>query len=224
MAQNNSSILRAYIDEVSNQKRLDLIPKYMSEKFIGHGTPYVGMGVMPDDSSGMKVIIQKIYPGSPAEGKLMVGDEILRVFDGERTWQTYEELRQGIWGQGVIGTPITLWVQRENVEHEVTFMRGLIKGFEFPYDVLEPGIREFFKDWPDFQTRLVNVIEAGDWVAYHAENQGRNVRYGRSAVWAEFGFVRFQDSKIIDWCSAEDTFSQFKQLGYTIHEPELTKG
>ena len=223
MTQSNSSILRSYFDEVINQKRLDLLAKYYSEKFIGHGTPYVGMGVMIDDSSGVKVTIQTVNPGSPAQGKLQVGDEILRVFDGERTWNTFDELRQSIWGQGALGTSLTAWVRRENAEHEVTLRRGLVQGFEFPYRLLEPGMQEYFKEWPDLKANLVNVIESGDLLAYHVENQGHNTRYGRSAVWAEFGFVRIQGGKITDWWSVEDALSQFKQLGYSIHEPALVK-
>jgi hypothetical protein len=223
MTQTNSSILRGYFDEMVNQKHLDLFPKYFSEEFIGHVTPYVGMGMAPDYSSGVKVTIQFVNPGSPAEGKLMVGDEILRVFDGERTWETFDELRQSTWGQGALGTSLTMWVRREEVEHEITLVRGLVQGFEFPYHLLESGTREYYKEWPDLTARLVNVIEAGDLVAYHAENQGYNARYGRAAVWAEFGFVRIQNGKITDWWSAENTFSQFKQLGYTIEEPALVK-
>lgn len=221
MTQTNSDILRGYIEEVTNQKQFDRIPKYLSEKYIGHGTPYVGIGVNSDDSSGNKVIIQLVFPGSPAEGKLKTGDEILRVFDGERTWKTYEELRQGIWGQGVIGSALTVWVRRDSAEHEITITRGLVKGFEFPYKLIESGTRQYFKDWPDLKSKLVNVIEAGDLVAYHIENQGQNVRYGRSAMWAEFGFVRIRDGKITDWWSVEDGFSQLKQLGYSFREPAL---
>ena len=223
MTQTNINILHGYFDEMINQKHLDLIPKYFSEKYIGHGTPYVGTGLIIDDSSGEKVTIQSVYQGGPAEGKLMVGDEILRVVDGEHTWSTFEELRQGLWGQGVIGSSLTVWVRRDKAEHEITVARGLVEGFEFPYHLLESGTREYFKEWPDIKARLVNVIEAGDLVAYHVENQGHNARYGRSAVWAEFGFVRFQDGKIIDWWSAEDLVSQFKQLGYTILAPALVK-
>lgn len=223
MTQTNSDILRGYFDEVINQQHLDLIPKYFSEKFIGHGTPYVGMGVMTDNSSGVKVTIQLVNPGSPAEGKLVVGDELLRVFDGEHTWKTFDELRQPLWGQGALGTSLTVWVRREEVEHEIILKRGLVQGFEFPYHLIEPGTREYIKDWPDLKARLVNVVETGDLVAYHAENQGHNTRYGRSAVWAEFGFVRIQDGKITDWWSVEDTFSLFMQLGYTILEPPLVK-
>jgi predicted ester cyclase len=223
MTQTNSSILRGYFDEVNNQKHLDLIPKYFSEKFVGHGTPYVGMGLIIDESSGEKVTIQLVNKGSPAEGKLMAGDEILRVDDGERTWKTFEELRQTVWGQGPLGTSITLRVRREKAEHEITLVRGLVQGFEFPYQLIESGTREYFKEWPDLKARLVNAIEVGDLVAYQAEFQGHNARYGRSAVWAEFGFVRFQDGKIIDWWSAEDGVAQLKQLGYTILAPALVK-
>jgi SnoaL-like polyketide cyclase len=223
MTQTNSDILRGYFDEVSNHKRPDLLSKYLSEKFVGHGTPYVGMGVNSDDSSGNKVIVKVVFPGSPAEGKLKVGDELLRVFDGERNWTTFEELRQGIWGQGVIGTTITIWVRRDSSEHEVHITRGLVQSFEIPYKLVEPSMREFFEEWPDFNTRLINVIEAGDIVAYHAENQGHNVKYGRTASWAEFGFVRIQGGKITDWWSVEDGVSLFKQLGYTIREPALAK-
>ena len=223
MTPSNSSVLRGYFDEVFNQRRLDVLSKYLSEEFVGHGTPYVGMGFAPDYSDGAKVTVQHVNPGSPAEGKLMVGDEILRVADGERTWETFEELRSPAWGQGVVGTSVTMWVQREGVEHEITFVRGMMPGFEFPYHLVEPGIGDWIQDWPEYETRLVQVLEAGDLVAYHAENEGHNARYGRSAVWAEFGMVRVRDGKITDWWSAEDSFSLYKQLGYFIEEPPVVE-
>ena len=223
MTQTNSSILRGFFDEVINQKRPDLLPKYVSEEYVGHGTPYVGIGLAPDYSSGVKVTVQVVNPDGPAAGKLMVGDEILRVSDGERTWETFDELRQSAWGQGVLGTSLTMWVRREGVEHEISLVRGMVQGFEFSYDLLETVMPEWFKDWPDLEIRLVKAMESGDLVAYQAENQGYNARYGRSAVWAEFGFVRVQDGKITDWWSAEDAFSQMKQLGYTIEDPPLVK-
>ncbi len=224
MTQTNISILHDYFIEVINQKHLDLISKYVSEKFIGHGSPYVGMGVMTDDSSGDKIIIQAVYPGSPAEGKLKVGDEILSACEGDRTWQTYEELRMGgLWGQGAIGTTLSVCVLRQNAEIEINITRGLVKGFEYYYKMVEEGTRSFFKEYPDVKTNLVNVIESGDLVAYQAEYQGQNVHYGRSSAWTEFGFVRIQNSKITDWWSSDEAVSQIKQLGYTILAPVMVK-
>lgn len=183
MTQTNSSILRGFLDEVVNQKRLNLLSKYFSENFVGHGTPYVGVGIAPDYSSEMKkVTVEVVNPGGPAEGKLMVGDEILRVSDGERTWETFDELREPAWGQGVLGTSLTIWVRREEVEHEVSLVRGLMPGFESPYRALESGMREWLEEWPDLESRLVHAMEAGDLVAYHTGNQGNNARFGRAAV------------------------------------------
>jgi predicted SnoaL-like aldol condensation-catalyzing enzyme len=223
MTQNNMDVLRGYFDEVIKHKNVEKIPEYFSEKFIGHSTPYVGLGVIIDASSGVKVTIQVVKPGSPAEGKLEEGDEILRVSDGERILQTFDELRQTGWGQGALGTSLTVWVRREGVEHKIDLTRGMVQGFEIPYQVLKRGFQEFFDEWPDLQVRFVNIIESGSLIAYHIENQGQNSLYGRSAVWAEFGFVRIQDGKITDWWSVEDSLSQFKQIGYTILEPARLK-
>ncbi len=224
MSQNNISILQGYFDEVFNQKRLDLFPKYISEKFTGHGMAYVGMGLMTDDSSGNQLIVKAVAPGSPANGKFMVGDEIIRAQDGDRTWNTYEELRHGgLWGQGVVGTPLTVWVRRNGTETEIGLRRGIVSGFEYTYPMAETGIRQFLEEWPDLKTRLVNAIESDGMVAYHVENQGQNVRYGRSAVWTEFGFVRIQDGKIIDWWNSEDSIPQYKQLGFIILVPQMVK-
>ena len=224
MAQTNINILHGYFEEVINQKHLDRIPKYFSEKFTEHGSPYVGMGLMIDDTSGDKVTIMQVVPGSPADGKLKSGDEILQAYDGDNTWKTYDELRQGgVWGQGEVGTCITVKVRRDNAEHEIDIIRGLIKGMQGHYDMLEKGMSEYFKEYPDLKTRLVNVIESGDLVAYHLEAQGFNTRYGRSAVWSEFGFARIQDGKITEKWSSEDSISMLKQLGYTLLAPAYVK-
>jgi hypothetical protein len=224
MSQTNNSIVESYFDEVINQKCLDLIPKYFSEKFVMHGSPYVGMGMMPDASSGEKVIVQKVFPGSPAEGKFEKGDVILRVVDSNRTWNTFEELRNGgLWGQGAIGTPLTVLVQRGNQEKEITLERGLVQGAEFPYELQEPGMRDMFKEWSDMKCSLVHVIESGDQVAFHARYQGQNMRYGRSAVWSEFGFIRLKDGKFTDWWSSDESVSEYRQLGFSIMAPEMVK-
>jgi C-terminal processing protease CtpA/Prc len=139
MTQINISILRGFFDEVINQKHLDLLPKYMSDKYIEHGSSYVGIGITFDASYTDKLIIQVIKPGGPADGKLKVGDEILQVTDGERTWRTYQELRYGgMWGQGVMGTSFSICVLRANAEQEIQLTRGLVQGFNSPTTWLNP--------------------------------------------------------------------------------------
>ncbi len=222
MSQSNASILERYFEEVLNQKKIDLVPNYVSKNFTGHGTPYVGMGLMYDQSSGDKIVILSVYPGSPADGKLMVGDVILRAQDGNRTWDTFEKLRMGgLWGQGAVGTPVTVWVRRDGFETEITLQRGLVRGFEYSFDMVERATRQTSEEWPDLKVRLVHLIEAGDMVAYHLEAQGQHAQYRRSAVWSEFGFVRIQNGKITDWWSSEETLAQYKQLGFTILSPEM---
>ena len=223
MSQTNGSVLRGFFEEVLNQRNPDLLSKYFSDNYIGHVTPYVGVGVGPDFSSGEKVIIRMVVPGGPSDGKLMVGDELLRISDGDCTWETFDEIRNSTWGHGPLDTAFTVWVRREGQEHEITLTRGLIQGVDIPYHFVEDGISELFETWPDWHSRLVQVLEVGDLVAYHAEHQGYNARFGRSAVWSEFGFVRVQGGKITDWWSNEDLYSQYKQLGYTIEEPSLAK-
>jgi len=225
MTQTNSDILRGCIDQVANQQQLDLLPKYFSEDYVFHARPIVGLGIAADLGDGEKVTVRGVHPGGPADGRLMAGDEILRVSEGQRTWETFDELTRSPWGPGAVGTSLTLWVRRGEEEHEITVVRGLIPGREMPlpYHVIESSFREWRKDWPDQETHLVHVIESGDLVAYHAENRGYNARYGRSAVWAEFGMVRVQDGKITDWWSIEDSFSRMKQLGYTIDAPPVAE-
>jgi predicted ester cyclase len=220
----NSDILRGYFDEIVNQKKLEKLPQYLHEQFISHRSPYVGLGLATDDGSKGKVIISTIHPGSPADGKLQVGDEILQFQDGEHTWNTYAELRSGMWGQGMIGTTVSIRVKRAGEEHEYQVMRGLVEGFQFSYSFMHDAIPNYFDEWPDIHFHLVHILEAGDMVAYYGENQGRNIRFNRSAIWGECGMVRVQDSRIIEWWSQEDSFSWMRQLGFALQEPNVIKG
>jgi predicted SnoaL-like aldol condensation-catalyzing enzyme len=219
----NSDVLRGYFKEIDNQKKLDRLSVYVSEQVVGHNPPYVGLGVINDDSDGKNIIVRRVNSGGPADGKLQVGDVIVRVMDGGRTFRTYQELRSFVWGQGVLGTPVTLWVQRGGVEHEITIKRGLVQGLEGTFQFWQTGMPMYFKEWPDLHTDVIHVVEAGDLVAYYCEHQGHNSVYGRSAVWEESGIVRIQNGKITDWWSTENTLSQMKQLGYTLREPETVK-
>ena len=91
----NVEIIQDVLEQVVNQKRIDAWDKYFSPDYIARGAPFVGMG-FSRDSSGDKHIINAITPGSPAEGKLQVGDELLWVEDERQRWAANEDISQDI--------------------------------------------------------------------------------------------------------------------------------
>jgi hypothetical protein len=175
---------------------------------------------MIDDTSGEKVYIQEIAPNSPAAAHLQEGDEIVRGSDDSGVFETYEQLKTSIWGQGKIGTPITLTIRRDDKDFDVTITRDRIESF----DTILSDTLEFWKHymentWPDQKSEITLLVEEDDLVSYYMLVSGTNVDYNQPAIWAESGIVRFKDGKITYWWSVEDTLSQWKQLGYRISEP-----
>jgi predicted SnoaL-like aldol condensation-catalyzing enzyme len=220
MAKTNKQIFQEFIERVVNPQRFELIHDYLTEQCVFHTPPYVGLGFMIDDTSGDKVLIQEIAPNGPAVGHLQVGDEVVKVSDESRDRDTYEQIRTSIWGQGKIGTPISLTIRREGKFFDVNFTRDRIEGFDSTLsDTLELWKHYMHNTWPDQKSEITFLVEEGDLVAYYLLITGTNADYNQPAVWAESGIVRFKDGKITDWWSIEDGLSQFKQLGYRIDEP-----
>jgi hypothetical protein len=76
LMKSNVEIIQDIVEQVVNQKIIDKWDQYTSQDYISRGALYVGVGFSVD-SSGDKHIINIIAPGSPAEGNLQVGDELL---------------------------------------------------------------------------------------------------------------------------------------------------
>ena len=91
----NVEIIQDIVEQVFNQKKIDIWDQYTSQDYISRGAPYVGT-VVSFDSSGHKHIIDVIAPDGPADGKLQVGDELLWAEDEHQRWSTYEDIKQGI--------------------------------------------------------------------------------------------------------------------------------
>jgi predicted SnoaL-like aldol condensation-catalyzing enzyme len=220
MVKTKKQIFQQFIDQVVNAHRFDMIHEYLDEQCIFHQPPYVGLGFMPDDTSGDKVIIRLIAPESPASEALQVGDEVVRVSDESGIRETYEQLKGSGWGQGTLGTPITLTVRRNGENIDVTISRARIEGFDSHLsDTLEMWKHYVLNTWPDQKSEINFLVEEGDLLAYFLTTTGTNTEYNQSAIWSESGILRFKDEKVIDWWSVEDSLSQFKQLGYQIKEP-----
>jgi len=221
MSGNNKQVVQGFFEEVVNARRFDRIDVYLSKDHVSHNSPYVGMGFTSDFSSGVKVVVGAVAPGGPSDGVLMPGDVILRVQDGERTWDTFAQLRKMDWGPGCIGTSVHLKVQRGVQVLEYDIPRGMIQGFDLEYTALVPLIRWFYEEeFTEFTASVDSLIEENDLVAYRVTNRAVNAQFKRQAVWMECGFCRVKDGKIVEWWSVEDTRSQEKQLGYRSLPPE----
>ena len=93
-------------------------------------------------------------PGSPSEGKIEVGDELLWVEDEHRRWATYEEIEQGI-----RGNKYKVGVRRGNQTLEYELTKGLFKGFDTHTDQAKSEMREFMtKEFPDLKATIKLIL------------------------------------------------------------------
>lgn len=135
----NTQIVKDFVEQVYNQKRLERIFDYVAEECIFHTPPYVGLGLSVEERAGEQMVINDIARGGPAEGKFQVGDVITRAQDANGDWRTFDELRLRLWGQGKMGAAATLTVQRAGQELEITLQRGRIERLQQGFRLLEPA-------------------------------------------------------------------------------------
>ena len=220
MSRTNKEVVLGFIEEVFNQKRLDRFDEYFAVNSVFHSGSYVGLGINGDDSSGEKIVLIEIAPGSPADGKLLIGDELIQVQDQQYTWDTFDGLKASVWAWGAIGTPLTIRVRRDGQIVDIGLKRGMIRGWT------QPIHKELFHqyllvDWPDLKQTVDCILEDGDRVAVYLTNMGTHAKLGRQAVWSEFDLYRVDNGKIVDAWGLEDYCGQLKQLGYNIELPKV---
>ena len=214
----NVEIVQDIVEQVVNQKKIDIYDQYISQDYISRGAPYIGMGLSVD-SSGNKHIINIIVPGSPAEGKLQVGDELLWAEDEHQRWATYEDIKEGFL-QGYRGSKYKVGVCRGNQTLEYEFTRDLIKGFDTPKDRAKSDLQEFMtKQFPDLKATIKQILADGDRVVCLLEYRGTHADFKREAVWREAWFVRLAEGKIVEDWTVYDGSSYFRQLGYQLIPP-----
>ncbi len=220
MSKTNVQIVSEYIEQVINQKQLEKFSEFCRDDCIIHSTPYVGLGVNFDDSSGTHLVLANYAAGGPVDGHLQIGDELVRVKDGDREWETFEELKSGLWGQGVVDTEITLTVRRHGNLLSIPIKRGQVKTFDRNLlDVLKLGVPYMLKFWPDLRSDIKLIFGEGDYVTCYAVNHGTNLEYSRTAVWGEIDIIRLKSGKIAEMWTVEDSYAEVKQLGFDIKEP-----
>jgi predicted ester cyclase len=220
MENQNIQIVRDCIAQIQNGKNFSRLSDYYSETCIFKSPPYVGLGIIPDDSSGERIVIKRVAPDGPAAGKVQAGDVLLRARDEKGDWEGYEQLRTGLWGQGKLGTELTLTLLRNGETVEETIVRGRVQGFNGTIAEFKDSWQHFLEtEMPDLHTEINLILASGDLVAYYATNTGTNTLYGQSAIWPECNILRLENGKIVEWWGVEDTLTEWRQLGFRITEP-----
>lgn len=213
----NAEIIHEVLEQVVNQKRIDAWDEYFSQDYIARGAPFIGMG-LSRDTSGDKHIIDGIIPGSPAEGKLQVGDELLWVEDERQRWATYEDISEGI--QRHRGSSLKAGVRRDQQTLEVELTRGLIQGFDTDNDRAKSEMQEFMtRQVPDLSVDIKLTLADGDVVVCLMEYRGTHADFKREAVWREAWFARLSEGKIVESWPLPDIDAYCRQLGYQVIPP-----
>jgi predicted ester cyclase len=210
----NVEIIQEIFEQIVNQKKIDNWYQYFSPDYLARGAPFIGMG-FSRDSSGNKHIISEVIPGSPVDGKLQVGDELLWVEDEHQRWSTYDEIEQGIQGRNY-----KVGVRRGNQTLEVEITRGLVKGFDTDTDQAKSDMREFMaKEFPDLKANIKLNLADGDMAVCLVEYRGTHATYKREVVWREAWFVRLSEGKVVEGWPVIDESSFLRQLGYQLIPP-----
>ena len=220
MENKNIQIVQKCVEQIMNHKQLDRIYDYYSQGCIFRTPPYVGLGIMYDDSSGESVVINQVAENAPATGKVQVGDVVLRASDEHGTWEGFERLRAGSWGLGALGSEVSLSVLRDGQTLDVTLVRSRIDGFDsILSEILDNYQHYLTHDIPDYHSEINRILASGDLVAYFATNTGTSAVFHHSAVWTECNIVRLENGKIVEWWGVEDTLSMRHQFGFHLVEP-----
>ena len=210
----NLEIIQDTIEQIVNQKKIEKWDQYFSPDYLARGAPFIGMGFSRDTSMN-KHIIHMVFPGSPADGKLQAGDELLWVEDENQRWETHEEIEQGIQGK-----QYKVGVGRGDETLEVELTRDYIKGFDTPNDQAKAEMGEFISEqFPDLTASIKLILGDGDLVVTLLEYRGTHATFQREAVWREAWFARLSEGKIVESWPIIDESSFLRHLGYQLVPP-----
>lgn len=210
----NVEIIQDTIEQIVNQKNIELWDQFFSPDYIARGAPYIGMG-FSRDTSGNKHIINFVYPDSPADGKLQMGDELLWVEDEHQRWATYEDISLGIQG-----SKYQVGVRRGDQTLEYELARDLFRGLDTHTEQAKSEMREFVTNqFPDLTATIKLILSDGDMVVSLLEYRGTHAKFKREAVWREAWFTRLSEGKIVEGWPIIDESSFFRHLGYQLVPP-----
>ena len=213
----NVEIIRETLERIVNQKQIDAWDDFFSPDYIARTAPSIGLG-LSIDSSGDAHVVRFIVPGSPAEGRLEVDDQIVWADDSQQRWDTFEGVSIGI--QSHHGPAIKLGIQRGDQTLEVELVRGRFEGSETDCEQAKAEMRDFMtRQIPDLTVEIIQTIADGDTVACLMDYRGTHAEFKREAIWREAWFARLEDGMIIESWPLPDIDAYCRQLGYRMTAP-----
>lgn len=222
MSKSYKEIVLGYL-KADDEKQVHQMGEFFSEDYVVHVSPYVGLGFTIDDSEEDKLKVKGLAKSSPAEKNLKFGDEIVGMADELHSTQSVEELRKGMegWGQGEIGTPITVTVIRDGTKLDLELTRAKIEGLDLHYAEFKDAWEHNLLTAVDNQkTELLHYFENGDMVMYFARTSGTVNEFGRSAIWEYAVVARIKDGKFVESWSVGPGLGYYTQLGFKIEPPK----
>ena len=221
MTKTNIQIVQEFYEQVINCRQFDHIYDYYSSQCVLHTPPFIGFGLNFDDRDENHLMIFDVAPNGPAYGRILPGDELVRVQGEHKVWEGPEQLKQNIWTLGLAGDLATFTVRRNDKLIDVEVVRGRVGAWDVHLSTtVDIWLDDLQKNWLDLKSEINLIFGQGDLVACFVTNSGTNSKYHRTAIWSECNIFRLSDGKIIESWGMEDSIMQLKQLGYRIAEPE----
>lgn len=221
MTKTNIQIVQEFYEQVINRRQFDQIYDYYSPQCVLHNSPFIGFGLNFDDRDDDHLMIFDVAPNGPAYGKILPGDELIRVKGEHKVWDEPGLLRQNLWSLGLAGDLVTFTVRRKNELIDIPVVRGRVGAWDIHLSTMvDIWFDDLQKNWQDMKSEVTLIFGQDDLVACFVTNNGTNSKYHRTAIWGECNIFRLSDGKIVESWGMEDGVMQLKQLGYKIAEPE----
>ena len=222
MSKTNVEVVRGFIDQILNARHLDQVLQYTSKDCWLHSPPYIGLGTWVFPTPDNRLVIQKVAKNAPATGKVQAGDELVRVSDIRRTWDTFEKLKNNPWEIGKVGETVTITVRRSGKLMDIPLVRSRIEGDDITIEEWLQIIGDnFLKNWPVYKIEIKMIVAQGDLVTVYIIIEGTNSQFHADAVWSGFSMARVKDGKMVDWWSVDDGVGCLAQLGYQQIAPQV---
>lgn len=223
MTASHKPIVQAFIDLLNSlqwNQVGDFVKEHFTEDFAFVLETWIERGLSVHKVDGRAVVERYPFGGSPVEGKLLNGDEILSVREGGRLIEDLDEITYGNWGT-TLAEPVHLQARRDGTPFEVDFTPVLTRKALWPYP-LEMWRAEYETN-PDqlseFHYNLDYLVEEGDTIACITSVTGLDKKFNRFCAFSQALVFEFQGERIARIFEVHNTANEAWQQGHRIIPP-----